>query len=274
MTELVRVARGVWREAGQVGDLRGRASALLAACPAGSVIAGTAAAELHGLWLPRPHQGRIDVVVRPDIVRGAERMHTARPEIRSRRIVLADDEVTQVDGLPVLTLARTWLDLAGRLSAPDLVALGDSALRAGSSITEFAVLVARARHRPGVVGARRALPLVDPRSRSRPESHLRYWVVMSGFPRPIPNTAIYSDDHEWLCEPDLHFDDVKLALEYNGADHADVGRQRRDISRTIDVQERGGWRIETFGPREVFVLPDTIARRVRSVRRELGARPF
>ena len=47
--------------------------------------------------------------------------------------------------------------------------------------------------------------------------------------------AIYSDVGEWLAEPDLSYDEARLALEYNGADHAKVERMRRDITRELDV---------------------------------------
>jgi hypothetical protein len=118
------------------------------------------------------------------------------------------------------------------------------------------------------------LPVLDARSRSRPESHLRYAVVNRGLPRPQVNVAIYSALGEWLAEPDLSYRDVKLALEYNGADHAEVRRMRRDITREIDMDDRGGWRTVTFGPAEVFGRPDQIGNYVARLRAErLGRLP-
>lgn len=61
------------------------------------------------------------------------------------------------------------------------------------------------------------------------------------------------------AEPDLSYRDARLALEYNGADHADPGRMRRDITRELDLLQRGGWATLVFGPAEVFRRPDQIA---------------
>jgi very-short-patch-repair endonuclease len=91
-------------------------------------------------------------------------------------------------------------------------------------------------------------------------------------PKPAVNAAIYSAGGEWLAEPDLSYEDVRLALEYNGADHADRRQMRRDITRELDMRRRGGWERMVFGPAEVFGRPDQIGLTVREVRRERGAR--
>ena len=178
-----------------------------------------------------------------------------------------------LDGLPVTSVARTWLDLAEQLALPDLIAAGDCALRCGVTPEGLLDVLSRARHRRGVVKARAALPLLNGRSRSRPESHLRYALVSAGLPTPEVNVAIYSERGEWLAEPDLHYQDARLALEYNGADHAGLARMRRDITRDIDVEQRGGWRIVSFGPAQVFTRPEQTATFVRELRHEQLARP-
>lgn len=61
----------------------------------------------------------------------------------------------------------------------------------------------------------------------------------NGQPVPAANVAIYSSDGEWLARTDLSYDDVRLAIEYNGADHASPSRMRRDITREVDVMRRG-----------------------------------
>ena len=105
------------------------------------------------------------------------------------------------------------------------------------------------------------------RSRSRPESHLRYALVSAGLPKPAVNEPNYNDDGEWLAEPDLSYDDVRLALEYNGSDHAEVSRMRRDITRGVGIST-GRWRTETFGAAEAFGHPDQVVSLVRQLRRE------
>jgi hypothetical protein len=274
MSNLVRVSHGLWRPSDHVVDLVGRVSALLAVCADATVVSGMTAARLHGLWLPElPElpdlpETPVEVIVHPDRPRQESRPTSRRGELRARRQMLLPDEVCSVGGLPVTSVARTWLDLSDRLSLPDLIAVGDCALRCGATPDELQLLIARARHRRGVVRARAALPLLNARSRSRPESHLRYAVVAAGLPAPAVNEPIYSALGEWLAEPDLSYDDVRLAIEYNGAFHADVSRMRRDITRALDITHRGGWQTITFGPAEVFRRPDLIGVVIRQLRNE------
>ncbi len=268
VTDLVRVSRGLWRPPETVDDLAGRAAALLTAAPEATVIGGTAAAQVHGLWLPgRPDQP-VELLLRCDTADPRAHAHSKRREMRGRRRRVRPDEVEIVDGLPVTTAARTWVDLAEQLSLPDLVAAGDSVLRGGVDVAELQLVIDRAAHRRGIVRARTALPLLNARSRSRAESHMRYAVVGAGLPVPDVNRAIYDAHGQWLFEPDLSYDDVRLALEYNGRDHAAPKRMRRDITREVDAGQRGRWRTETFGPIEVFRRPDQLAAYVRELRRE------
>src|SRR5579875_2758999 len=131
VTDLIRVSHGLWRPPAEAADLLGRIAALLRVCPPGSVVAGTTAAWLHGLWLPSEVSidDPVEVIVRPEALPQRDRAHNRRREIRARRQLLLPDEVTELAGIPIATEARCWLDLADRLSMPDLVALGDSALR-------------------------------------------------------------------------------------------------------------------------------------------------
>ena len=268
MADLVHLTRGVWRPAAEVGDLAGRVAAFLAAYPDNTVVCGWTAARLHGLWLPaRVDDGSIEVIIHRDIAIPSRRSASYRSHVRGRRQTLLPDEIDHIDGIPVTSEARTWLDLAPVLRGADLVAAGDSVLRGSATMPELEILVQRAFHRRGVVPARAALPLLDARSRSRPESHLRFALVSAGLPKPAVNEPIYNDDGEWLAEPDLSYDDVRLALEYNGSDHAEVSRMRRDITRGVGIST-GRWRTETFGAAEVFGHPDQVVSLVRQLRRE------
>jgi hypothetical protein len=267
MDGLVRVARGVWRAPAEVEEFIALCAALLRALPPDSVIGGASAAQLHGLWLPAEVPRRIEVIVRRDSALPRMLPRSRRPEVRARRRTLHPGDVVRLDGVPLTSLARTWCDLAEGLPMPDLVAAGDSALRAGGDPDAMRAVLVRAHRRRGVVKARAALPLLDARSRSRPESHLRYALVAAGLPPPEVNQPIFSEHGEWLAEPDLHYARARLALEYNGAEHAEPGRMRRDITRDLDYQW-DGWRVITFGPAQVFKRPDQIASLVQSVLRE------
>jgi hypothetical protein len=265
MDGLVRVSRGLWCAAEEVSDLPGLCHALLAVLPPGTVVAGLAAARLHGLWLPEP---------RPDepievILRGVDQVpsHLAscvRGEVRARRRQLGRAEMDVLGGVPVTAEARTWVDLAEQLPMADLVAAGDSALRSRTTLRELELFVRDGRGRRGIVAARAALELLDERSRSRPESFLRFRLVDAGLPKPEVNRAIHDEHGQWIAEPDLHYRRARLALEYNGAVHADVERMRRDITRGLDVV-RADWMSLTFGPDQVFRRWDETVALVRAL---------
>lgn len=242
-----------------VDELAHRCRTALAALPDGTVLAGLTAARLHGLWLPPARAGEpIEVILRGvDVVPRAVSGST-RPDVRGRRRQLRRAEVVVRDGLPLTCATRTWVDLAERQSMPDLVAAGDSLLREHASAREVELFVADARGRRGIVRARGAVPLLDARSASRPESHLRFGLVAAGLPAPAVNTAIYDECGQWLAEPDLHFEQARLCLEYNGAVHASVGQMRKDITRALDIA-RAGWLTLTFGPVQVFQrMPESV----------------
>jgi hypothetical protein len=265
MSELVRLGRELVQPADALATLGDRCAAYLPVLPRGTVIGGLTSGREHGLWLPAPGPGELPefVLTRPG-ARPRQLAHSERGGIVVRRRSLAAHEMTVVNGLPAQSVERTWVDLAERLSLPDLVAAGDSALRGGSTHERLAAAVQTGRRRRGIVRARQALQLLDARSRSRPESHLRCALVCGGLPWPEVNVAITNRNGEWLAEPDLHYRFAKLVLEYNGADHAELGRMRRDITREIDIEE-DGWKVVVFGPAEVFGHPWRIVPHVRAL---------
>lgn len=141
-----------------------------------------------------------------------------------------------MSGLPATTLERTWWDLAVRLSLSDLVATGDRALQLGASVRVLEALVrARARRR-GNANARAALPMLGRRSASRPESHLRVAVIQAGLTCLEVNEPVHDRNHGWLATPDLSCRESRIALEYQGGEHADAARMRRDITRATSLR--------------------------------------
>jgi hypothetical protein len=264
MDGLVRLSHGLWRPAAHAADLAGRCRALLSVLPIGTVIAGLAAARIHRFWLPDPAADEsIDVILRGPGQVPHELPASRRSELRARRRMLRRAEMAVVDGIPVTSAARTWVDLAESLPIADLVAAGDSALRGRATRRELELFVRDARGRRGIVAARGALELLDERSRSRPESHLRFRLVEAGLPKPEVNTAIHDEHGQWIAEPDLHYKRARLALEYNGAIHAEPTQMRRDITRGLDVV-RAEWMTLTFGPAQVFTRWDDTVTLVRT----------
>jgi hypothetical protein len=235
---------------------------VLASLPADAVLSHRSAALLWGLWI-----AEFDgiEVTSPAGHRGSR--HTTsvqRRNITAHRRIVPPHHVTSHLGLPVMTVARTWLDLAALCDVYDLVAAGDSALRSGAAAPELGELVISARRLRGLVRARAALPLLDACSRSRPESRIRAALVLAGLPRPRINEAIHDEHHGWLAEPDLHYREARLALEYSGADHATVDRMRKDSTRLLDLQ-RAGWEVRTYTSAQAFSRLDEVVSDVRGL---------
>jgi very-short-patch-repair endonuclease len=187
---------------------------------------------------------------------------TRRPELLARRLELEPDETMTIAGLPVTTPERTWRDLAPRLGLPALVAAGDSVLRSGIAVDALVASVARGKRARGVRRAREAVELLDGRSASRPESHLRVAASLGGALRFAVNEAISRRDGGWLATPDLSLGEARLALEYQGDAHAELDRMRRDLTRFADLR-REGWLVLAYGPAEVFGRPWEIEADVR-----------
>jgi hypothetical protein len=260
----VRIARGCWLPRGAADDLAARCAAAISTCADDTVVSGLTAAALHGLWLPAPVEEVHLATARPELAARAM-TRTRRPQFRAHRHQLTEQDRVVVRGVPAMSIARTWIDLGRTLGHADLVAAGDSALRGGCSADGLAGAVERSRHVPGVRRARAARLLLDERSRSRPESHLRLATHAPDLPLFEVNETIYrEEDGGWLAEPDLSLAEAKIALEYQGEVHAEVNRMRRDITRSADLR-REGWVCLLYGPAEVFGRPWQIAPELRTL---------
>jgi len=259
---LTRLGHACWVPAPMATDLRSRCIALLEHCAPDSVLSSVTAATIHAQWLP-PLPDAIHVATAVPEVAGRAMTRSRRPEVVAHRLQLDEADVMVLAGVPVMTPARTWFDLAAVLSLPDLVAAGDSVLRSGVEFEELLDVVERLRGRRGTARARAAVPILDARSRSRAESHLRVAIWTPDLPRFEVNEAVHRREGGWLAEPDLSLAEARLALEYQGEDHAELRRMRRDISRKRDLHG-DGWLTLEYGPAEVFGRPWTIAPEVRA----------
>jgi hypothetical protein len=109
-------------------------------------------------------------------------------------------------------------------------------------------------------------PVVD---LSRPESRIRGAIVLAGLPEPEVNREIHDEHGQWLAEPDLHYKEARLAVEYNGADHAKVERMGKYSVRLLDVQ-RSDWTVRTYTAVQAFHRLDEVAAEVRHLLHRLA----
>lgn len=247
-----RIARGIYVSSAEP-TLAEKCAALLAAGPPDCAVVGLAAAQLHGLWLPSAVTVAEVAHYSPGR-RSADMLRSRRDEFAFHRWEIPLEQLTLVDGIPATSLARTWWDLAGRLSLGDLVAAGDRALQLGASLQQMTDLTRRKVRRRGNARAREALPLLDERSRSRPESHLRVVVRQADLHCFEVNAAVHDTAGGWLAEADLACRETRIALEYQGSDHADLQRMRSDITRETDLRQHD-WLVLKYGPAQVFSRP-------------------
>lgn len=236
----------VYVEASSQLNLVGRARAAWLWSRRGGVLAGRAAAALHGAkWVD--DDAPIELV-----------WSNARPPlgIITRRDRLAEDEVTTVRGMAVTTPARTAFDI-GRLAKGDsaieqLDALGQAA-RFG--VDEVLALAARHSGSPGVPHVRSALDLYDPGAQSPRETWLRLLLIRGGFPRPTTQIPVCNDFGEPVYWLDMGWEDPKIAVEYDGDDHREKRRFARDIVRSEFIAYRGYRHIRVVAgarPRDVL----------------------
>jgi hypothetical protein len=194
------------------------------------VIAGQSAAALHGAkWVDAR---------RPAEVLWPNRRPPTGIQAWSDRF--ADDEVELKGGILVTTPPRTALDLACRYPFDDAVAAIDALARATKLKTaDVELLAERYRGRRGIRKGRRVLDLVDPGAESPRETWLRLLVIRNGFPRPQTQIPVYDEYGALIAVLDMGWEDIKLALDYEGDHHRHPVRFNKDIRRHDDVTELG-----------------------------------
>ncbi|MGB9305035.1 MAG: hypothetical protein WCB92_15535 [Mycobacterium sp.] len=196
------------------------------------VIAGFSAAALHGSkW--------VDTSRPVDIIHD-NRHPTPGLQIWGDR--LTDDEIEMIAGVPATSPARTALDLACWYPLTTAVSALDALARA----TEFKpadveLLLARYRGRRGLERARVSLSLVDAGAQSPKETWLRLVLVQGGLPRPETQLPVYDEYGDVIAYLDMGWDDIKVAVEYDGEQHrTDRGQYTWDVRR-LELVERRGW---------------------------------
>ena len=194
------------------------------------VLAGLAAAALHGAsWIDDDES--VELIWR--------NQHSPA-EVVTRNERLDDDEVTRVAGLPVTTPARTGFDLARQLCTGDAVARIDALMRARPFSVEDVLVLAKRHH--GARGVRRlgaVLPRVDPGAASPKETWLRLVLVDGGLPPPRTQIPVLSPTGRPRFYLDMGWPDRKVAVEYDGDQHRDRYRFRKDIERLEYIQGLG-----------------------------------
>jgi hypothetical protein len=163
------------------------------------------------------------------------------------------------------TPARTALDLARRYNLNDAVAAVDALAQAVElKSVDIELLVDRYRGRRGMKGAAAALELIDGGAQSPKETWLRLLLLNAGFPRPQTQIAV-RNEWGWVdAYLDMGWEDIKVAVEYDGDQHRSSRYQYvKDIRRLEMLDQRYGWLVVRVVSED---RPDDVIRRVAAAR--------
>lgn len=248
----VRVAAGADEEERLWAELRAWQSVL----PASAVFTGLTAAEAWGLWLPP---------LPPDVPRfvaiPTSTGRIRRPQIRVTRHPVAPPYV-DVDGVRLAPVPEALLACARTLCLLDLVVLVDAALHLGRCTLADLQDIARS-GRPGSRRLREALRWADGRSESAFETLLRVLHEVCGV-RVDPQVVLHSADGSFIARADLVIVGTRTLQEYDGADHRERKRYRKDRRR--DSRLAGGGYI-----RHGWVAEDVLTKALAILREADGA---
>ncbi|MCH9642466.1 MAG: hypothetical protein K0U71_12305 [Actinomycetia bacterium] len=216
-----------------------------------AVIAGAAAAGMHGAkWIPDDEP--VELIwsnTRPP------------PGIITRRDRLAGGEVQWLRGLAVTTAARTAFD-AGRLTRGDRGVARLDALGNSTRFDTDAVLDLARRHpgSPGIPRLRAALEPHDRGAESPRETWLRLLLVRAGYPKPRTQIPIFDNYRRPRYYLDMGWEEVMVAVEYDGEHHRERAVFGKDIIRAEFIAERRWKRVRVVAGHRPAAILDRVGR--------------
>lgn len=208
---------------------------------AGCTIGYASAALAYGLPLASGIPDLGQIIVPPGGWTGI------RKGIRYREARLSDPDVRGV-GIPVTSLARTWVDVARTLGLADALTTGDAACRLGALDADLAreVLDRLGRVR-GVRQARSALAHLDGRRETALESLSMARLLDWHLPLPEPQRE-FGDEQGFVARVDFWWADARVVgeadgrLKYRTAEDLYAEKRREDRLRAMGLSVvRWGW---------------------------------
>ena len=237
--DLVSPCHGVRAAASAEDNLLERLRALTVVT--GAVVSYLSAAVLWGFPLPQALENLAVVHLTSQPGRRAVR----RKNVVGHEQSLTPEEVVTGALVSCTSPLRTWFDLAGILSLDDLVIAGDFLLRRRNPLTTIEALDAFLAGKEGMAGYRRAMrarALMRANTDSPKETELRLLLIRHGLPEPGINVPIFDETGGWIQDPDLSYEEEKVAIQYDGGHHANPAQRRSDIFRDENARD-AGWRV-------------------------------
>jgi very-short-patch-repair endonuclease len=199
-----------------------------------AVVSGLAASAMHGAkWID--DDVPIELIWRNARVPGG---------VVSRADSILEEEIQRLDGLAVTSPERTAFDIGRRGRIDDAVARLDALAQAtGFKVPAIHELATQHPRTRGLRRLEKVLDLVDAGAESPKETWLRLLAIRAGYPRPRTQIPVLSPDGRRWYHLDMGWEDIMLALEYDG-DHHRTTRERfaYEIERAEDIHNLG-WTI-------------------------------
>ncbi len=247
--------RGVYAVGHRVVSQRGRWMAATLASGEGAALSHRSAGALWGILRSSGT---------PEVTLPVERR--SRAGLRVHASVLAPDERTTLDGIPVTTPPRTLLDLAAVLPPDRLERAVHQAevLRLADPLS-LPALLERHPGRRGTAAFRAILDGLDTGPRvTRSELEDRFLLLAAAAGLPVPATNVLVEGFEVDCLWREH----RLVAELDGrAAHATLAAFERDRARDRTLQA-AGWRVVRTTWRQLREEPTAVA---EDLRRLLGS---
>ncbi|MCH9732166.1 MAG: hypothetical protein K0U84_21245 [Actinomycetia bacterium] len=215
------------------------------------VITGRAAAALHGaMWVDDDCPIELNYNSR-----------RPPPGIIARDERIASDEVIQIGGMAVTTKQRAAFDLGRHLPRGRAVAHLDALANAtGLATGQIRPLAERYKGARNVGRLRTALDLMDGGAQSPKETWLRLRLIAAGFRRPATQIPVCDDHGRPFAYLDMGWEDVKIAVEYDGDQHRTSRRQYVwDEKRLRQVRGRGWLHIKVINEDQPYEIINRVA---------------
>lgn len=228
-----RVSHGVYLRSGRDPTLVDRCRALGLVVPGDVAFSHMTAGQLMGV----PGWGVADPRVHLTRPPGSSALR--RSDVVQHRCQLRPEDRWTVAELIVTSPVRTLFDLSAHLRLDRLVGVGDYSIRyLGVTTAALEEIVDDAEGRRGIRRLRQALPLMDARAESPPESLVRVWCKLARLPHLEPQGEVWDGD-ELIATVDLLDDEHRIVVEYEGAHHRQGPQYAYDIQRRARLRRRG-----------------------------------
>lgn len=175
-------------------------------------------------------------------------------------------ETMRIDEMMVTTPARTAFDIGRRLPTTAGVQRLDALMNAtGLTVTQVEQVIAGHPRARGLKALRRTMGLVDGGAESPYETLTRLILVRGGLPAPQTQLRVADAAGFVVAYLDMGWPDLRVGVEYDGAQHwTDARQRRRDIER-LAALDALGWIVIRVSS-DMLRTPAVVVARARSAR--------